>query len=129
MRFFFISCSSFALFKNACRSWRFKYFLRPLPSIKAILHAENETIRSELFHDQPKSMTIQKIIGENGAQPTLCKGGGCPAAILTEGGDIFVQGYVPESAEQGQLNAPGGEAFVRMSRATFEKIARQVLAL
>ena len=73
-------------------------------------------------------MTIQKIIGENGTRPLLCKTGGCPAAILTEGDDIFVQGYLPATAEENQLNAPGGEGFVKMSRATFEKIARQVLA-
>lgn len=73
-------------------------------------------------------MTIQKIIGEHGAQPQLCNRGACPAAVLTESGDVFVQGYVPDAAESGQLTAPGGEGFVKMSRATFEKIARQVLA-
>ena len=73
-------------------------------------------------------MTIQKIIGEHGTLAQLCNGGACPAAVLTENGDVFVQGYVPEPAESGQLTAPGGEGFVRMPRATFEKIARQVLA-
>jgi hypothetical protein len=73
-------------------------------------------------------MTIQKIIGENGTLPTMCGNGQCPAAILADNGDVFVQGYSPAPAEGEVLNAPAGEAFVRMPRATFEKIARQVLA-
>jgi len=72
-------------------------------------------------------MTIQKIIGENGSQPQLCKTGGCPAAILTAGDDIFIQGYLPATSEGDQLGSPAGEGFVKMSRTTFEKIARQVL--
>jgi hypothetical protein len=73
-------------------------------------------------------MKIQKIIGENGAMPQLCGRGQCPAAILADNGDVFVQGYVPASSESAELTAPQGEGFVRMSRTTFEKIARQVLA-
>lgn len=72
-------------------------------------------------------MTIKKIIGEHGALPTLCKSGSCPAAILADNGDVFVQGYIPAANENAVLTAPTGETFVRMSRATFEKIARQVL--
>lgn len=72
-------------------------------------------------------MKIQKIIGENGAMPQLCARGSCPAAIIADSGDVFVQGYVPAPAEGAQLTAPAGESFVRMSRSTFEKIARQVL--
>ena len=72
-------------------------------------------------------MTIKKIIGENGEMPQLCGQGACPAAILADNGDVFVQGYVPAPAEGAQLTAPNGESFVRMPRATFEKIARQVL--
>jgi hypothetical protein len=72
-------------------------------------------------------MTIQKIIGENGALPQLCRGGACPAAVLTEN-DVFVQGFIPAPAEGAALSAPVGEGFVRMPRAVFEKIARQVLA-
>jgi hypothetical protein len=74
------------------------------------------------------NMKIQKIIGENGTLTQLCARGSCPAAILAENGDVFVQGYVPAPAEGVELAAPNGEGFVRMSRATFEKIARQVLA-
>lgn len=73
-------------------------------------------------------MKIQKIIGENGALPQLCGRGSCPAAIIADNGDVFVQGYVPAAAEGAVLTAPSGEAFVRMSKATFDKIARQVLA-
>ena len=71
-------------------------------------------------------MKITKIIGENGAIPQLCNNGSCPAAILADNGDVFVQGYVPADGEK--LTAPAGESFVRMPRATFEKIARHVLA-
>jgi hypothetical protein len=73
-------------------------------------------------------MTIAKIIGENGTLSKLCNGGTCPAAILAENGDVFVQGFVPAPDEGAALAAPAGESFVRMPRATFEKIARQVLA-
>ena len=73
-------------------------------------------------------MKIQKIIGENGMLPQLCARGSCPAAILAENGDVFIQGYNPALAEGAALTAPAGESFVRMPRATFEKIARQVLA-
>ena len=73
-------------------------------------------------------MTIQQIIGENGAMPQLCGKGQCPAAILADNGDVFVQGYIPAPAEGAVLTAPAGESFVRMNRKTFEKIARQVLA-
>ena len=73
-------------------------------------------------------MQIQTIIGENGRLPQLCGRGACPAAILTDGNDVFIQGYIPAIAEGIQLTAPDGEGFVKMSRATFEKIARQVLA-
>lgn len=72
-------------------------------------------------------MTIQKIIGENGALPQLCGRGLCPAAILADH-DVYVQGYIPSGDAVNQLTAPTGESFVRMSRETFEKIARQVLA-
>ena len=73
-------------------------------------------------------MTIHKIIGENGAMPQLCGRGSCPAAILVDNGDVFVQGYIPAPSEGAVLTAPTGETFVKMPRATFEKIARQVLA-
>ena len=72
-------------------------------------------------------MKIHKIIGEKGEIPQLCNGGGCPAAILTEGGDLFVQGYVPSATERSHLSEPVGEDFVKMPRAVFEEIARQVL--
>ena len=73
-------------------------------------------------------MKIQKIIGEHGALSALCNGGTCPAAVITEQGDVFVQGLVPSQNEKSHLTAPSGEQFVKMSRTTFEKIARQVLA-
>ena len=72
-------------------------------------------------------MNITKIIGENGVLPQLCGRGSCPAAILADNGDVFVQGYVPAPVEEAALPAPAGESFVRMPRAVFEKIARQVL--
>jgi hypothetical protein len=60
--------------------------------------------------------------------PQLCGRGSCPAAIIAENGDVFVQGYNPAPSEGAVLTAPTGEGFVRMPRAVFEKIARQVLA-
>lgn len=72
-------------------------------------------------------MNITKIIGENGVMPQLCGRGACPAAILADNGDVFVQGYIPVAADGVELTAPDGESFVRMPRSTFEKIARQVL--
>jgi hypothetical protein len=73
-------------------------------------------------------MTIQKIIGADGPRDQmLCRGGGCPAVILTEEGDLFVQGYTPSAAESDHLTGPAGEGFVRIPREVFEKIARQVL--
>ncbi len=72
-------------------------------------------------------MKITKIIGENGVLPQLCARGQCPAAILAENGDVFVQGFLPSPSDGAELAAPQGEGFVRMSRATFEKIAQQVL--
>jgi hypothetical protein len=72
-------------------------------------------------------MKIQKIVGENGILPKLCGNGACPAAIIADTGDVFVQGYVPAPAEQSELTAPSGESFVRIPRGVFEKIARQVL--
>jgi len=57
----------------------------------------------------------------------LCRGGGCPAAILTEEGDLFIQGYVPSATERSQLSEPVGETFVKMPREVFVQIARQVL--
>jgi hypothetical protein len=73
-------------------------------------------------------MKIHKIIGERGEMPQLCGSGSCPAAILTEGGDLFVQGYIPSNTESSHLTGPAGEGFVKMPREVFEKIARQVLS-
>ena len=74
-------------------------------------------------------MTIQKIIGEHGEKKELlCRSGGCPAAIITDGDDVFIQGYVPSPSERSHLADPTGEDFVKMPRAVFEKIARQVLS-
>jgi len=72
-------------------------------------------------------MTIQQIIGENGVLPSMCKNGMCPAAVLTDDDSVFIQCYQPTPEEGGQLTPPSGEGFVKMPRATFEKIGRQVL--
>jgi len=73
-----------------------------------------------------ENMTIKKIIGENGLLPALCNGGTCPTVVLTENGDVFVQGYIPAASESSELQAPPGEGFVKMSLATFEKIAEHM---
>lgn len=72
-------------------------------------------------------MQIQKIIGEHGVMPQLCNGGACPAAILTDNGHAYIQGYELEPSEQQSLTAPSGEGFVRMPLTTLKKIAGQVL--
>jgi hypothetical protein len=72
-------------------------------------------------------MNILTIIGENGVAPQLCNQGGCPAAILTDDDTVVIQGYIPTEADRKQLRGPAGEDFVKMPRAVFEKIARQVL--
>jgi hypothetical protein len=72
-------------------------------------------------------MTISKIIGENGEMPKLCNGGTCPSAILVDGGEVIIQGYVTSSEQRTHLTGPAGEDFVKMPRAVFERIARQVL--
>lgn len=59
--------------------------------------------------------------------PQLCGNSSCPSVILTDAGDVFVQGYILAPAEAGVLKAPDGETYVRMPRTTFEKMARQVL--
>lgn len=71
-------------------------------------------------------MKITKIIGESGVLPSLCNNSACPAAVLTEEGDVFVQGYLPSSDESTTLKAPAGEGFVRMSRETFSRIVEQM---
>jgi len=72
-------------------------------------------------------MIIRKILGENGPQTKLCKGGMCPAAILTDGENAYVQGYALEAGEQEKLSAPVGEGFVRIPLSTLKKIAHQVI--
>lgn len=73
-------------------------------------------------------MKIQKIIGENGIQPQLCGNGQCPAAIIADNDNVYIQGFVPAPGESAVLTAPTGEQFVRMPRTTFAKIANHVLA-
>jgi hypothetical protein len=71
-------------------------------------------------------MKIKQILGENGAMPQLCNRGACPAAIITEDGHAYVQGYELTSGEKSDLSAPQGEGFVKMPLATLRKIAAQV---
>ena len=74
-------------------------------------------------------MKIHKILGADGPRDTmLCRGGGCPAAILTDGGNVVIQGYTLPAADRNQFIDPAGEDFVTMPLAVFEKIARQVLS-
>jgi hypothetical protein len=75
------------------------------------------------------TMKIQKIIGENGPVQQLCKGGGCPAAIIAADGNAYVQGYDLAKAERANLDAPAGESFVRIPLATLKKIAARVTNL
>ena len=72
-------------------------------------------------------MKIKKIIGEHEAMPQLCKGGSCPAAIIADDGNAYIQGFQLEETERTTLTAPHGEGFVRMPLAVFRKIAAQVV--
>jgi len=72
-------------------------------------------------------MTIQKIIGENGVQSELCNAGACPAAILGDKENAYVQGYNLTPEESATLGKPDGESFVRIPLATLKKIAAQVI--
>ncbi|WP_411845618.1 hypothetical protein AAFN60_18545 [Roseibacillus persicicus] len=74
-------------------------------------------------------MTIQKIIGENGPQDELCNGGSCPAAVVADDGNIYVQGYLPSPEAAATLIAPIGESFVGIPMDVAKKIAAQVSAL
>jgi hypothetical protein len=74
-----------------------------------------------------KKMKIEKIISEKGVVPELCNGGACPAAILTDGDTVFIQGYIASAEDRNHLTGPAGEDFVKMPRAVFERIAREVL--
>jgi len=72
-------------------------------------------------------MTIKKILGENGPQQEVCNGGNCPAAVIADDGNAYVQGYIPDAEASNVLEAPTGEAFVRIPMATLRKIAAQVV--
>ena len=72
-------------------------------------------------------MKIKQIFGEHGALPQLCGKGNCPAAIITDDGNAYVQGYELSAGEQAGLNAPAGEGFVRIPTAVLQKIAAQVV--
>ncbi len=74
-------------------------------------------------------MTIQKILGENGPQEGLCANGACPAAITTDDGNVYVQGYIPGEDANQTLTAPEGESFVRIPLPVLKKIAAQVVDL
>ncbi len=72
-------------------------------------------------------MKVERIYGEHGPMSSMCKRGACPAAVVTDDGNVFVQGYQPAEAEAQILSAPEGEGFVKMPLETLRKIARQVL--
>jgi hypothetical protein len=74
-------------------------------------------------------MKIEKIIGPNGPVQQLCKGGGCPAAIIAADGNAYVQGYDLAEGERANLDAPAGESFVRIPLGTLKKIAAQIANL
>jgi hypothetical protein len=69
------------------------------PESAILIHGEKTEITI-------KTMKIQKIIGESGAMPQLCGRGACPAAILADNGDVFVQGYIPAPEDGAALIAP-----------------------
>jgi hypothetical protein len=74
-------------------------------------------------------MTIHQILGENGIQESVCSNGACPAAITTDDGNVYVQGYIPGADANRTLTAPDGEAFVRIPLPVLKKIAAQLVDL
>jgi hypothetical protein len=74
-------------------------------------------------------MKITTIIGEHGRMPQLCKNSACPAAIVADDGNAYVQGYLLAASENAELTAPVGEGFVRIPLAVLKKIATQVTHL
>ena len=74
-------------------------------------------------------MTIKKILGEHGIQQEVCKGGACPAAIVADDGNIYIQGYIPNAEANAALQAPSGEAFVAIPLTVARRIASQVAQL
>lgn len=61
--------------------------------------------------------------------PQLCNGGQCPAIIVAEDGNAYVQGLQLAANESSALTAPPGEAFVKMPLATLRKLAAHTAAL
>lgn len=55
--------------------------------------------------------------------------GSCPAAIVADDGNIYVQGYLPSKEAAKTLTAPAGESFVSIPLAMAKKIAAQVSEL
>ncbi|MBB5353855.1 hypothetical protein HNR46_004119 [Haloferula luteola] len=71
-------------------------------------------------------MTIRRILGENGPMDALCSGGQCPAFIIADNGNAYVQGKKLKQEERANLSAPEGEDFVAIPLLTLRKIAAQV---
>ncbi|BCX48581.1 conserved hypothetical protein [Haloferula helveola] len=87
------------------------------------VHSTNNQTKS---HYPLTIMTIRTIIGENGPQAELCNGGQCPAVILTEEGNAYVQGNKLSTRERESLSAPEGEDFVSIPFEVLRAIAAQV---
>lgn len=71
-------------------------------------------------------MKIEKILGGNGPMVRPCKSGACPAILITDGGDVLVQGNTVGDGDLLGLDLPSGEGVVRLSRTTLEKLVRQL---
>ncbi|MDP0500868.1 MAG: hypothetical protein Q7P63_12295 [Verrucomicrobiota bacterium JB022] len=71
-------------------------------------------------------MKITRIIGEDGPRTELCAGSACPAFILTESGEAFVQGTRLSADEAAQLSAPAHETFVKIPVAVLQRLAAQL---
>jgi hypothetical protein len=57
---------------------------------------------------------------------TVCGSGGCPTVYTTDGGEVIVQGYLPES--QLSREAPMGEGRVIIPLDLLREAARRLLA-
>ena len=71
-------------------------------------------------------MRITKIIREvNLENQTNCAGGQCPGLILTEDGNILIQGNLVAPGDRRAVQVPDHEDLVQIPRAVFENLIEQ----
>ena len=71
-------------------------------------------------------MEFVKIIGEEGPKVQLCNGGSCPTLLVTEDGNVVIQGNKLNPEESSELNVPEHETFVKMPLATLQQMTKHL---